>query len=405
MQIGKTLLLSVIGLILIVFLTHSCYHQLTGKNKRQLALEADSLLNWTVITIPPGGSIYSVLCETELPMQEIGLFARNFGENIDVTTIQPGDTLKIKLTPDKSKIEKLIYIQEIDEQHNFSLRGDTLVYSLSSLPIQKRMRLVRGNLDGTLDKSLLSSGLNPNEKQQINNGLEGEVNFQRDARQGDEFLVLLEERFLGETRLPRAKIFYVSYSGQRTGTHELFRYQDVDEKSTLNGLYTKDGKSSNTSGVRYPLNRIHTVSSFGRRIDPVYGGWRMHQGVDYKASRGTPVYAIANGAVTKSAWYGGYGKTVIIKHPSGYSTQYSHLNSIGVRHGQTVKRGQIIGKVGSTGKSTGPHLHFGLISGGKYINPTNLKMVGAEKLNTQQMVRFKEQQQHIRQLLQQNNIS
>lgn len=405
MHLGRKLLLTLIGLILLVFVTYSCYYQLIGKGKRQRALEADSLKNWTILTIPQGGSIYSVLGETELPMQQIGLFAINFGENIDVTTIQPGDTLKIKLTPDKNNIEKLIYIQEIDEQHNFTLRGDSLVYSKISLPVQKHLRLLKGTLDSTLDKSLLAMGLPPTEKQQINNGLECLINFQRDARHSDEFQILLEERYLGDIRLPRAKLIYVSYSGQRTGLHELFCYQDTDEKSTLNGLYSKDGKSGNTSGVGFPLNRIHTVSSFGRRIDPVYGGWRMHQGVDYKAGRGTPVFAVANGTVTMAAWNGGYGKTIVIKHPSGLSTQYAHLSSMGVRNGQTVKRGQIIGRVGSTGKSTGAHLHFGLISGKKYINPSNLKMVGTEKLNDAQMVRFREQQQQIRQLLAQYGIS
>lgn len=405
MHTGRKLLLFIIGLILLVFVTYSCYYQFIGKDKKQRDIEADSLKSWTIMTIPKGGSIYSVLGETELPMQEIGLFAMNFGENIDVTTIQPGDTLKLKLTADNSKIEKLIYIQEIDVQHNFKLRGDSLIYSKISLPVRKQTRLLKGNLESTLDQALLAMGLLPAEKQQINNGLECLINFQRDARQGDEFKVLVEERYLGDIRLPRAKLIYVSYSGQRTGMQELFRYQDKDEQSTLNGLYTKDGKSGNTSGVGFPLSRIHTVSSFGRRIDPVYGGWRMHQGVDYRASRGTPVFAVANGTVTKAAWYGGYGKTVVIKHPSGLSTQYSHLSSIGVRNGQKVKRGQIIGKVGSTGKSTGAHLHFGLISGKKYINPTNLRMVGAEKLNDAQMIRFKEQQQQIRQLIMQKGIS
>jgi murein DD-endopeptidase MepM/ murein hydrolase activator NlpD len=131
----------------------------------------------------------------------------------------------------------------------------------------------------------------------------------------------------------------------------------------------------------------------------------MHQGVDYRARYGTPVLAVANGSVTRAGWNGGYGKTVVIKHPSGLSTQYSHLSSIGVHSGQTVKRGQIIGRVGSTGKSTGAHLHFGLIKGKSYINPTNLRMVGAEKLNAAQMIRFKEQQQQIKQRLLQNGIS
>jgi murein DD-endopeptidase MepM/ murein hydrolase activator NlpD len=363
------------------------------------------LKNWTVKTIPVGGSLYSVLSETELPMQEIGLFAMQFGENIDVTTIQPGDTLKYILTPDSTRLEQLMYIQEIDQQHHFYLQNDSLKYNLIKLPTTTRKRLINGILNTTLDKSLSSMGLTASEKQHINNGLEGEIDFRNNARNEDRFQILLEERYLGSIRLPRAKILYVSYSGKRTGTHELFRYEEDDDKSTMNGLYNKAGKSNNTSGVGFPLGRIHVVSKFGRRIDPIYRSWRMHQGIDYKARYGTPVYAVANGSVQSSGWNGGYGKCIVIRHPSGYSTQYAHLSSIGVNRGQNVRRGQIIGRVGSTGKSTGAHLHFGLIQGKKYINPTKLRMVGAEKLNPKQMERFNQQQQQIRQFLEQDRIS
>ncbi len=400
MHFGKKILLIIIIVTIVLFSILTCFYK-TGSRPEA----ADTLANWTITTIPAGGSLYSVLGNSELPMQEIGLFAVHFGENIDVTTIQPGDTLKYILTPDNRRIEKLIYIQEIDEQHHFYLQNDSLRYSLVKLPVRTETRLIKGTLDSTLDKSLLAMGLTAAEKQHINNGMEGEINFQKDARNGDKFLVLLEERYLGSIRLPRSKIMYVSYEGRLTGKHEMFRYQEDDDKSTLNGLYNLEGKSNNNSGVGFPLSRIHVRSKFGRRIDPVYGGWAMHQGIDYKASHGTPVFAVANGTVSSAGWNGGYGKCIVIKHPSGLSTQYAHLSSIGVKSGQSVRRGQIIGRVGSTGKSTGAHLHFGLIKGKTYINPTNLRMVGAEKLNDKQMVRFKQQQMQIRQLLLENGIS
>jgi murein DD-endopeptidase MepM/ murein hydrolase activator NlpD len=403
MHQGKRLLPIAVILILALFIIFTFLYK--PRTIREKKTPPDTLSNWIVTTIPSGGSLYSVLSETGLPMQEIGTFAIQFGENIDVTTIQPGDTLKVKLTPDKSKIEQLVYIQEIDEQHHFYQRGDSLLYKQIQLPVETKTRLLKGTLHSTLDQSLLNLGLNNTEKQIINNGLEGEVNFRTDARNGDEFQVLLEERYLGNIRLPRSKILYVSYKGKLAGSHELFHYQDIDEKSTLNGLYTREGKCSNTNGVRYPLNRIHVVSKFGRRIDPIYKTWRMHQGIDYKASYGTPVYAVASGSVTYSGWNGGYGKTIKIKHANGYTTLYAHLSSIGVKRGQKVNRGQIIGRVGSTGKSTGAHLHFGLIKGSKYINPTNLKMVGAEKLNAKQMNRFEQQKAQILELLKQTALS
>ncbi|MFA5282783.1 MAG: M23 family metallopeptidase, partial [Candidatus Cloacimonadaceae bacterium] len=189
--------------------------------------------------------------------------------------------------------------------------------------------------------------------------------------------------------------------GKRTGSHELFRYEQDDEKSVLNGLYNKDGKSNNASGVGYPLASVHVSSSFGKRLDPFTGRWANHQGVDYRARRGTPVYAVANGTVTSARYNGGYGNEVRIKHSSGMITLYAHLNSYSVRSGQTVKRGQIIGRVGSTGRSTGAHLHFGLMSSGRYINPSQLRMVGAERLNKEQMAEFEIQKQKIRDMMRQ----
>ncbi|MGC9362873.1 MAG: M23 family metallopeptidase, partial [Candidatus Syntrophosphaera sp.] len=289
--------------------------------------------------------------------------------------------------------------QEPTSRHIFRARGDSLAYFLEQLPVQTRQRIIRGELQGTLDASLLALGLSPMEKQQINNGLEADINFAMDAKNGDEFKIFLEERIFEGNKLPGSKIFYVSYTGKNTGLHELFRYEGPEEKSVLNGLYTTEGKSNCATGVGYPLASIHVVSRFGRRIDPFHRTWRMHQGVDYRAGYGTPVYAVASGTVTASRYAGGWGNEIRIRHNSGMITQYAHLSRRNVRRGQKVVRGQVIGRVGSTGRSTGSHLHFGLMSSGRWINPTNLRMVGATKLKGDRLAEFKRQMQAIREMM------
>jgi len=315
---------------------------------------------------------------------------------VDVTTIQPGDTLKIELTPDGERISRLVFVQEPTARHVFTAQDDSLAYNLEQLPVETRLRILTGKLKGTMDSSLLAAGLAPAEKQQVNNGLEADINFPRDAKNGDTFSIFLQERIFEGRKLSGSKILYVSYTGIQTGKHELFRYEDPAEKSVLSGLYTVEGKSNSITGVGYPLSSIHVISKFGRRIDPFYGHWRQHQGVDYRARHGTPVYAVANGTVISARYSGGWGNEIRIRHSSGLVTQYAHLSSMRVRGGQKVSRGQVIGKVGSTGRSTGSHLHFGLLSGNKYINPSQLRMVGAEKLNASQMVKFTKQMQAIR---------
>lgn len=400
MTIGKRALLTLIILLLAIFSLSSLFE--SGSNAQYEKVEEFSEIvdPWITQTIPPGGSIFSVLAKLDLPGTEIGMVSYRFGDYIDVTTIQPGDTLRVILNEDGSKIAKMMFVQEPTLRHHFEAIGDSLAYSVEALPVQKRLRLVDGILSSTLDAALLSSGLSPADKQNINNGLEGEIDFQRDARKGDKFQVFIEERIFEGKPLSRAKILYVNYDGRRTGFHELYRYEQDDEKSVLNGLYNKEGKSNNASGVGYPLSSIHVSSSFGKRLDPFTGRWANHQGVDYRARSGTPVYAVANGQVVSARYNGGYGNEVRIKHTSGMITLYAHLLAYSVRSGQTVKRGKIIGRVGSTGRSTGAHLHFGLMNNGRYINPNRLRMVGAERLNKEQMAEFENQKSKIKALMQ-----
>lgn len=394
MSLGKTLLYGLILICLFGFSLASLIETpaaAAGLRPKQRTEE-----QWITATIPEGGSIYSVLEDSGLPLSEIAGFTYEFGNYIDVTTIQPGDTLKLLLSPKARSLRKLTFVQEPTTRHHFTVLKDSLAYSVEELPVQHRQRILEGKLDGTLDASLLAAGLSPAEKQLINNGLEAKINFARDAKQGDSFRVFLEERVFEGQKLGGSIIHYVSYTGKQTSTQELFRYDDHTEKSVLTGLYSADGKNNNTSGVGFPLGAIHVISPFGSRIDPFYRRWRTHQGVDYRARYGTPVFAVANGSVESAKYGGGWGNEIRIHHASGLVTQYAHLSSMCVRAGQKVTRGQVIGRVGNTGRSTGAHLHFGLVSGQNYINPTNLKMVGAEKLDPAQLAEFKNQMQAIR---------
>lgn len=398
MHLGKIILLTFIALNLTAFSLNSIFHPLQQNpgfgdiDPLKAPQEA-----WITQIIPPGGSIYSVLAKLNLPGPQIGMISYRMGDYIDITTIQPGDTLRVLLNESGDKISKMMFVQEPTIRHHFVAYEDSLSYSVESLPVEHRKRILTGTLETTLDAALLRLGLAPAIKQSINSGLESEINFQTQAHKGDQFKVFIEERIFEGKPLPRAKVLYVEYNGKRTGSHELFRYEKDDEKSVLNGLYTKDGKGGSSNGVGYPLSSIHVSSGFGRRLHPLSGCWAHHDGVDYRANYGVPVYAVANGVISSAGWNGGYGNEVRIRHSSGYTTNYAHLSSIAVKHGQSVKRGQMIGRVGSSGVSTGAHLHFGMISGGRYVNPNQLHMVGAEKLNTEQMKEFEVQKEQIRQ--------
>lgn len=402
---GRNILLSIVILALIAFTLFGFLSPNPSKQKHQI----DSLLvvdlspkeEWIIEVVPPNGSLYALMEKNGIPLPEIARITFQFGDYVDVSTIQPGDTLKIKLADDKQKVKALAFIQEPTLRHLFEVKSDSLVYTEEKLPVKVVTKLIKGKLSGTLSHSLQEQGLPLQSAQQIINALQAKINFSRDAKTDDEFQILAELRYFEGKLIPGGKVYYVTYKGKSTGSHELFRYEDASPKSVLTGLYGSDGKivRTSSSGVGYPLSSMHVRSKFGRRIDPVYGGWANHQGIDYKAAMGTKTFAVSDGTVIAASYSGGWGNQVRIKHPNGLITQHAHLSAIKVRVGQKVAKGQVVGLVGSTGKSTGPHLHFGLMKNGAWINPTNLNMVATRELTVIELKDFAAQKEKIKNML------
>ncbi|HTY24286.1 MAG TPA: M23 family metallopeptidase [Desulfomonilaceae bacterium] len=194
-----------------------------------------------------------------------------------------------------------------------------------------------------------------------------DIDFQADIRKGDECKIVFERRYADDRPSGYGRILFAAYEGKRTGrrTACLFNGEYYDE----NGVELKKNY------LRAPLNILRITSGYGYRIHPILGYWKMHTGVDYGAPTGTPVYAIANGTVTFQGCGDAYGLYICVRHENGRESRYSHLSRILVKEGQRVKQRQTIGLVGSTGRSTGPHLFFEIIVNGKRINPTKVRMV------------------------------
>jgi len=375
--------------------------------------EADSLMKRTETrVISEGGSIYQVLTEMGVSNKEIAEYTIFMGEYVDFTSIQIGDTVRVVFkevpvtdtlaqnNPDKKPekitvLNELIYKPDYITSHKMINYGDSLHYVKEILPFETRKRIITGVVKTNLNAALKDSGIDdPVVRQSIIKPLEATISFETDTRPEDQYVALLEERFYKEKKLPGTKVIYCSYEGKKIKLREAYRFQDTTDDSALNGMYSPEGKALAVGAVRSPLDKIHVTSGFGKRIHPISGKWKFHQGVDYRGKTGTPVYAVANGKVVGAGWSGGYGKEVKIRHDD-MITQYAHLNSIFVRKGATVRKGTKIGTVGSTGYSTGPHLHFGLMKKGKWINPKNLKMVGAQELKTNKLVEYNKQKQII----------
>lgn len=221
-----------------------------------------------------------------------------------------------------------------------------------------------------------------------------DVDFQRRVRAGDSFEVLFEPDASGGAG-------GVLYAGLTVGGEErrYYRYQTSDDG--LVDFYDEQGKSAKKFLVRKPVSGGVLRSGFGMRRHPILGYTRLHSGVDWADRTGTPIYAAGNGVIKKAAWTSGYGRRTEIQHANGYVTTYSHQSGFakGIREGLRVRQGQLIGYIGSTGLSTGPHLHYEVLVNGRFVDPMRIRLPRGRALDGRVLADFSDERDRIDQLL------
>jgi len=263
---------------------------------------------------------------------------------------------------------------------------DNFVVKENILQLYKKEVVVKNVIKNNLYSSAVDAGLEPNIIIEFARIFGFEVDFQRDIRQGDWFEVLYE-RFEDDNNKVRdtGKIIYASmYVNKQEINLYNFKFNNEEE------YYDIKGKSITKSLMKTPINGARLSSSFGMRKHPILGYNKMHKGTDFAAPSGTPIMASGTGTVTRARWCGGGGNCVKIKHNSTYETIYAHMKAFakGIKEGRKVKQGQIIGYVGSTGLSTGPHLHYEVIVNGKKVNSQKLKLPSGKTLKGEERKQF-----------------
>ena len=240
------------------------------------------------------------------------------------------------------------------------------------IKLNKKEVVVKSSIKNNLYASAMESKIEPNIIIEFARIFGFEVDFQRDIRKDDWFEIYYEkfEDDNGKVR-DTGKIIYASMFVNREEIN-LYNFKDKGEEE----YYDIKGKSITKSLMKTPINGARLSSSFGMRKHPILGYNKMHRGTDFAAPSGTPIMASGSGTVTRARWCGGGGNCVKIKHNSTYETIYAHMKAFakGIKEGRKVKQGQIIGYVGSTGMSTGPHLHYEVIVNGKKVNSQRLKL-------------------------------
>lgn len=250
----------------------------------------------------------------------------------------------------------------------------------------------RGEIDSSLFLAAKRAGLSHNLTMDLANVFGYDIDFALDIRKGDSFEVIYEEKTVEGQRVGTGNILAARFTN-RGKTYSAVRYTSKDGSTSY---YNADGTSMRKAFIRTPVDfaRISSRFSNGRK-HPILNKIRAHKGVDYAAPHGTPIKSAGDGKVLLAGRKGGYGNTVIIQHGQRYRTLYAHMQGFakGVRNGSTVKQGQIIGYIGTTGLSTGPHLHYEFQVDGVHVDPLGLKLPMADPIAKSEMPRFMQQSQ------------
>ena len=293
------------------------------------------------------------------------------------------------ITKEDQGINKLVsFFYPIDEITSVEVKRnkDEFVINKNILKLEKKEVVLSNSIKNNLYSSAIEVGVEPNIIVEFANIFGFEVDFQRDIQVGDKFEIYYE-RLLDEDGVVRntGKIFYASMF---VNNKEISLYNFKYNNET--GFYDVDGKSVIKTLMKTPINGARLSSSFGFRRHPILGFNKLHQGTDFAAKTGTPIMASGSGVVVMAQKYKGYGNYVKIRHNSTYETAYAHMSKYGrgIRKGVRVNQGQIIGYVGSTGLSTGPHLHYEVIENGKRVNSQRLKLPTGKTLDNEARNKF-----------------
>ncbi|MBN1603938.1 MAG: M23 family metallopeptidase [Chitinispirillaceae bacterium] len=354
-------------------------------------------------TVGSGQGLFQALGNLGLSTQMGLKLITALSDSVELINMTVGERISVELDPnDTTNVLVFSYAPNPAIMHQLVNQDGTFIYHKVEHPTTIRHRLIEGSLEqgSTLDQTLREKGIAPSMVAVVNGVLLCKIAFRTHARHGDRFGVLLRERFFQDSILIEGQVMYTCYEGSKAGFHEAFRYDDGDPKSSFTAHYTKNGEALIHSGLRYPLDRLHISSGYGMRHHPVTGRRVMHKGVDYRAPTGTPTYAVAAGVVVQSSYNAANGNYIVIRHADKYTSWYLHLHKRLVNAGQTVRTRQLIGKVGNTGISTGPHLHFGFRKpNGSWMDPLQKRMIATPKLEGKKFAALGMQIREIRSLL------
>jgi murein DD-endopeptidase MepM/ murein hydrolase activator NlpD len=338
------------------------------------------------VAIGPGDFCAGVLERAGMSPGEAARLVSDVRPVYDLKDIHSGRGMTLFF--EDGRLRNLLYAVDRDRLLEVRGSGEGFAGRVFSVPYDVRLETVRIRIDNSLYEATMAAGELMELFEPLSRMFEYDVDFNRDIRPGDTVTALLQKKYLGGKLAAYGDIL----AAEMVNNGETIRVVRYPAPEGGDGYYYPDGRSIRRMFLRSPLPFIRVTSRYGMRKHPVLGFSRQHNGTDFGAPAGTPVRATASGTVKAVGRDNGRGRYVIIRHGNGFVTHYYHLSSFarGLRSGQRVSQGQLIGAVGSSGLSTGPHLHYGLQQNGRYLDALRLKSPKTSALPAERLAAFRE---------------
>ena len=339
-----------------------------------------------IVRVENGDTLSTVFAKVGLSASTLHAVLNSSKEAKQLTRLKVGQALEFKLSEDgqleslHSKLSDLESIALAKSDNGFSFKRELVKPEVQTT-------YSHGVINSSLFLSAKRAGLSHSLTMDLANVFGYDIDFAMDIREGDEFELIYEKKVVNGKQVGTGNILSARFTN-RGKTYTAVRYTNKQGNSSY---YNANGESMRKAFIRTPVDfaRISSRFSTGRR-HPVLNKIRAHKGVDYAAPRGTPIKAAGDGRITLAGRHGGYGNAVIIQHGQRYRTLYAHMNGFakGIRSGTNVKQGQIIGYIGTTGLSTGPHIHYEFQVNGVHVDPLSQKLPMADPIASSEKARF-----------------
>jgi murein DD-endopeptidase MepM/ murein hydrolase activator NlpD len=349
-------------------------------------------------TIQKGDTFGSLIEKQNIGDNQVYDIIDKVKDSFDVRKVRIGKPFTLLRSKDRyKKLQAFIYQPDRGTYYVIDFRDSISVYK-KTRPILIKRRTIAGSLDGSLSEALSKEGVDNALANKLTKVYAWSIDFFK-LKKGDKFGITFTERYIDDTiydGVDSLKAAFFEYKGKRIYAFPFAQ----NEASGKVDYYDEEGKALKNFFLKAPLKFVNITSHFAKnRFHPVQLIWKAHKGTDYAAPSGTPIMTTASGIVEQTGYTAGNGNFVKVKHDKTYSTQYLHMSKILARRGQHVNQGDIIGKVGSTGLATGPHVCYRFWKNGQQVDALKLKLPNSEPMDKRNLPRFMTQMKPLKQEL------